>query len=186
MNIPYQNTATDLQDLDSTLTPSEAQGVLIGLWLGGGRASETEWLHELVDEPTSMAMPASLRAVYTQVVDQITTADSFGIDLLLPDDDQPFQIRLAALIEFAQSVLYGYAIAKGPAPQQLSDEVREVFNDLQAISALDDQVDEADQDAEDDEINLQEINDYLSAALIVMYIGMHPPVPANSSTLRQH
>lgn len=186
MNNRYLNTAADLQELGSTLTPSEAQGVLIGLWLGGGRATEAQWLQDLVDEPGALAIPAGLRAVYTQLVNQLTTADSFGIDLLLPDDEQPFEIRLRALVEFAQSVLYGYAMAKGPAPKQLSDEVREVFDDLQAIASLDEQVDDSDRDEADDDINLQEIVDYLSAALIVMYIGMHPPVPVSASTLRPH
>lgn len=186
MNNRYQTVTADLQDLGSSLTPNEAQGILIGLWVGGGRASEVQWLHELVDAPSSLAMPVHLRAVYTQLVEHITTADSFGIELLLPDDDQPFQMRLMALIEFTQSVLYGYSIAQGPAPQLLSPEVREVYDDLQAISVLDDQVDDEARDAEEDEINLQEIVDYLSAALIVMYIGLHPPVPESPATLRQH
>lgn len=186
MNNRYQNTMSDLQELGSTLMPSEAQGVLIGMWLGAGRASESQWLQELVDEPATLAIPANLRALYSDLVNQMTTADSFGLDLLLPDDDAPFQTRLTALIEFSQSVLYGYAVAKGPSPQHLAEDVREVFDDLQAIASLDDQADGSGDDEADDEINLQEIIDYLSAALIVMYIGMHPPVPTTESTLRQH
>lgn len=186
MSNRYQNTTSDLQDLGSNLSPAEAQGVLIGLWLGAGRASESQWLSELVDEPASLAIPANLRTVYADLVEQMTAADSFGIDVLLPDEEHSFVVRLRALIDFAQSILYGYARAEGPNPKQLASDVREVFDDLQAVAGLDDQVDEADRDANDDEINLQEIIDYLSAALIVMYIGMHPPVPATASTLRQH
>ncbi|MHB8920607.1 MAG: UPF0149 family protein [Halothiobacillus sp.] len=185
MSVSYPQLANDLQDMGAILSPSESQGVLIGLWLGGGRASEAEWCTELFDEPAVPAMPASVRALFAQVVEQMTTADNLGLTLVFPDDDESFGDRLFAVIEFAQSVLYGYAVAKGPAVAQLPPEALEVFEDIQAIAQLDSQVDDA-ADAEEDEINLNEIMDYLSAALIVMYISLHPPVPATEASMRQH
>lgn len=185
MPVHYPQLRDDLHDIGAVISPSEAQGTLIGLWLGKGHASESEWLSELTDEVPTNIIPASLKAVYTEVVDQITSADNLGLSLIFPEDDQPFRDRLMALIDFAQSVLYGYAIGKGPDPAQLSPEAKEVFEDVQAIAALDDEVDNT-HDDEEDEINLHEIIDYLSAALIVMYINIHPPVPSGGVASRPH
>jgi|GEM_PF-3486270 len=185
MPVHYPQLRDDLHDIGAVLSPSEAQGTLIGLWLGKGHASESEWLSELSDEASPNIMPASLKAIYTEVIDQITSADNLGLSLIFPEDEQPFRDRLMALIEFAQSVLYGYAVGKGPDPAQLSPEAKEVFEDLQAIAALDDEVDNT-HDDEEDEINLHEIINYLSAALIVMYINIHPPVPSGGTASRPH
>ena len=185
MNVRYAQLADDLADLGALLSPTEAQGVLIGLWLGAGRASQAQWCEELLDEATPQALPASLNALYNAVVEQITTADNLGLTLLLPDDEAPFGDRLFAVIELAQSILYGYTLARGPAVKNLPPEALEVFEDVSAIAALDSHVDPAG-DAEEDEINLNEIADYLSAALIVMYISLHPPVPATAASARPH
>lgn len=184
MSEHYPQLKDDLHDIGAVLSPSEAQGTLIGLWLGKGRASESQWLSELSDEASANILPARLRAMYTEVIDQLTSADNLGLSLVLPEDEQPFGDRLMALIEFAQSVLYGYAVGKGPNLAQLSPEAKEVYEDLQAIAALDDHSDNT-QD-EEDEINLQEIIDYLSAALIVMYINIHPPIPSETAASRPH
>jgi uncharacterized protein YgfB (UPF0149 family) len=185
MSVSYSQLANDLADMGAQLSPSEAQGVLIGLWLGSGRASEAQWCAELQDDAAPQALPASLKAVFNAVVEQITTADNLGLTLVLPDDDARFGDRLFAIIEFAQSILYGYAIARGPATKLMSPEALEVFEDIKAIAELDSQVDPT-ADAEENEINLNEIMDYLSAALIVMYISLHPPVPVTEASQRQH
>lgn len=185
MPVHYPQLRDDLHDIGALLSPSEAQGILIGLWLGKGHASESEWLSELSDETSLHIMPASLKAIYAEVINQITSADNLGLSLIFPEDERPFGDRLMALIEFAQSVLYGYAVGKGPDPAQLSPEAKEVFDDLQAIAALDDEVDHT-HDDEEDEINLHEIINYLSAALIVLYINIHPPVPSDGATSRPH
>lgn len=185
MPVHHPQLRDDLYDIGAVLSPTEAQGTLIGLWLGKGHASESEWLAELSDEASPNIMPASLKAMYAEVIDQITSADNLGLSLVFPEDEQPFRDRLMALIEFAQSVLYGYAVGKGPDSSQLSPEAKEVFEDLQAIAALDDEVDNT-HDEEEDEINLHEIINYLSAALIVMYINIHPPIPSGGAASRPH
>lgn len=185
MPVHYHQLRDDLHDIGSSLSPSEAQGTLIGLWLGKGHASEPQWLSELSDEVSGNPMPASLKGIYTELIDQITSANNLGLSLILPEDEQPFRDRLQALIEFAQSVLYGYAVGEGPDPAQLSPEAQEVFEDIRSVAALDDEVD-ATRDEEEDELNLHEIIDYLSAALIVMYINIHPPVPGGDMPSRPH
>ncbi len=172
----YRRCADALDELGSSLNPSEAQGVLIGLWLGAGHATVAQWLEELTDEPASPAgIDAELLRVFDTLVQELTGADQLGLSFLLPADDAPLPVRLQGLIDLAQSLLYGYARSGGSAPEQLSPEAREVFDDLVSLCGVDAHAEP--DPTEEDEQYLQEITDYLSAALIVLFINRHPPVP---------
>lgn len=186
MSDEYNQVRRDLEDMQALTTPSEAQGILIGMWIGGGPVAQSRWLDELVGEAGSLsahqAVPASLHALYSRLYDQLMAADNLGLDLLLPDDDQPLAKRLQGAIDLAQGILYGYGVENGPPPRALTDEVREVFEDLREIAGLDPTT----SGTEEDEINLQEIVDYLSPALVVMYISLHPPLPTPAASMRKH
>lgn len=175
--IDFVRCADALHALGSSLNPSEAQGLLIGLWLGAGHTTLTQWLEELTDEPVdpNKGTAAELRAVFDAVVHELTGADQLGLSLLLPDDDESLPVRLQGLIDLAQSLLYGYARGGGSAPEQLSAEAREVFDDLVGLCGVDAYAEP--NPTEEDEQYLLEITDYLSAALIVLFINRHPPVP---------
>lgn len=182
MSDEYNQVRRDLDEMEALATPSEAQGILIGMWIGGGPVAEARWLGELIGDEAPMSVPASLHALYSRLYDQLMAADNLGLDLLLPDDEQPLGKRLQGAIELAQGILYGYGIENGPPPRALSDEAREVFGDLREIASLD----PATSGSEEDEVNLQEIVDYLSPALVVMYISLHPPLPTPTASIRKH
>lgn len=182
MTDQYNQVARDLDGLGALATPSEAQGILIGMWIGAGPVAESRWLGELVDEEAPLAVPASLHGLFTHLYEQLTSADNLGLDILIPGDQESLSLRLEALIEFAQGVLYGYGIENGPPPRAMPPEAREVFEDLREIAELDPQAG----DSEEDEVNLHEILGYLSAGLAVMYIALHPPVPAPEPSTRMH
>ena len=175
-SVDYLRCADALADLGSSLNPSEAQGVLLGLWLGAGHATLAQWLEELTEDATDgLAIPAELRQVFDTVVHELTGADQLSLSFLLPDEDTPLPVRLQGLIDLAQSLLYGYARSGGSAPEQLSPEAREVFDDLVSLCGIDAHAEQ--NPTEEDEQYLQEITDYLQAALIVLFINRHPPVP---------
>jgi len=182
MSDEYNQVRRDLDEMEALATPSEAQGVLIGMWIGAGPVSEARWLDELVGGQAPVSVPASVHALYSRLYDQLMAADNLGLDLLLPDDDQPLAKRLQGLIDLAQGALYGYGVENGPPPRALSTEAREVFDDLREIATLDPTT----SGSEEDEFNLQEIVDYLSPALAVMYISLHPPLPTPTASVRKH
>ena len=177
----YQHIQQQLQMINAQPTPAEAQGVLIGLWLGQGPCSLDDWVKELTDEPlTDAEIPRGVTEIFDDFVGCVTTPENLGLNLLFPDEDASLQERAQTLTEFAQAVLYAYAIAGGKPPHALAQEAREVFDDLEQIANLDtQQLDDA-----SDAFNLHEIEQYLSAALLVMYLQLHPPVPDQSSTQR--
>lgn len=178
----YQRLQQALDSIGALANPAEAHGVLIGMWVGGGPAEQSRWLAELVeeDEPPQ-AVPAELAGLYRQFVEQVTTADNLGLDLVLPDDDASPKAQVEGLIDFAQGVLYGYAIENGPARRALADEAREVFDDLGDIAQLDP---ESVGRNEDDAFDIHQIEEYLSSALLVMYLQLHPPVPESAGSQR--
>ncbi|WP_407276579.1 UPF0149 family protein [Halothiobacillus sp. DCM-1] len=179
--LDYPRCHDALAELGSSLNPSEAQGVLIGLWLGAGHATVPEWLDELTESDGStppLSTPPladALRTVFDTLIHELTGADQLGLSFLLPADDEPLPVRLQGLIDLAQSLLYGYARAGGSPPEQLAPEAREVFDDLVSLCNIDALAEP--ESTEEDEQYLQDITDYLSAALIVLFINRHPPVP---------
>ncbi len=179
----YNRIQQALDAIGSVANPSEAQGVLVGMWIGGGPTDQSRWIHELIeaDEDEPMPdIPADLAALYRHFVEQVTGADNLGLDLVLPPEDASLKEQVEGLVDFAQGVLYGYAIENGPARRALSDEAREVFDDLGDIAQLDTESVKT----EDDAFDLHQIEEYLSSALLVMYLQLHPPVPESAGSRR--
>jgi hypothetical protein len=176
----YERIRQALQEIGAMANPSEAQGVLVGMWIASGPVEEARWIRELVDDDEIPATPGDLSDMYRHFVEQVTTADNLGLDLVLPPEDSPLSEQVGGLVEFAQGVLYGYAIENGPPRRALKDEAREVFDDLGDIAQLDTESVKT----EDDAFDLHQIQEYLSSALLVMYLQLHPPVPETSGSQR--
>ncbi|TKA88785.1 UPF0149 family protein [Guyparkeria sp. SB14A] len=177
----YQRFQQALDSIGALANPAEAHGVLIGMWIGGGPAEESRWLAELVEEDQPpQAPPTALSELYQRLVEQVTTADNLGLDLVLPDEETSLKTQVEGLIDFAQGVLYGYAIENGPARRALGDDAREVFDDLGDIAQLDPESVKT----EDDAFDIHQIEEYLSSALLVMYLQLHPPIPETAGSQR--
>ncbi|WP_410474874.1 UPF0149 family protein [Guyparkeria sp. TX1] len=177
----YQRLQQALDSIGALANPAEAHGVLIGMWIGGGPAEESRWLAELVEEDQPpQAPPSALSELYQRLVEQVTTADNLGLDLVLPDEEASLKTQVEGLIDFAQGVLYGYAIENGPARRALEDDAREVFDDLGDIAQLDPESVKT----EDDAFDIHQIEEYLSSALLVMYLQLHPPIPETAGSQR--
>ncbi|HHQ68725.1 MAG TPA: hypothetical protein ENM98_00235 [Halothiobacillaceae bacterium] len=177
----YQHIQQQFHTINAQPTPAEAQGVLIGMWLGQGPCSLHDWVRELTDVPlTDEEIPRDVHDIFEDFVSCTTTADNLGLNLLLPDESFPLNERVRTLTEFAQAVLYGYAISGGKPPHALDEQSKEVFDDLEQIANLDTE----NLDDSEDEFNLHEIEQYLSSALLVMYLQLHPPVPETNGATR--
>ncbi|HSH83819.1 MAG TPA: UPF0149 family protein [Guyparkeria sp.] len=177
----YQQIQRALDSIGALANPAEAQGVLIGMWIGGGPVDQSRWLIELVEEEEEpQEVPAELSGLYRRFVEQVTTADNLGLDLMLPGSEASLQAQAEGLIDFSQAVLYGYAIENGPARRALSSEALEVFDDLGDIALLDPESVKVDDDAFD----IHQIQQYLSSALLVMYLQLHPPAPESAGSQR--
>jgi hypothetical protein len=99
-------------------------------------------------------------------------ADGFNLLMLLPDDDVDIGERAGSLGRWCLGFLTGFGAARG----KLSGDGRETLEDLEKISQIDDEGLEADEDSEQDMMQLVE---YVRMAAIMLYTEVHTPGEAD-------
>ena len=165
--------------------PSELHGVLCGRLAAGARINEPEWLTMVCEH---MGLPESgaddsedlapiMNRAYEQTLEFLKSAD-MSFHPLLPDDDYAIEQRLEALVSWVRGFLEGMALAAGEFLGQAPDEIRELIEDLVAISQLSD-----DEDADDEsEQQLLEITEYVRLGALAVFTEFNAPEkPASES-----
>ncbi len=169
--------------------PSELHGGLCGRLAAGGRLNQQQWL-AVVCEHMGLApetveqgdeVPAELQEfmaqAYQQTLDQLK-ANDMGFEPLLPDDDYAFEQRLQALAAWVRGFLEGMALVAGEQLGQAPDEIRELIEDMVAIS----QVEESGEADEASEVQLSDITEYVRLGVISVYTEFNPPEKPSPST----
>ena len=143
--------------------PSELHGALCGRLAAGARMEEQEWLamvcehmglgEKAMEESEDLA--PFMYSAYEQTLQQFQSSD-MDFHLLLPDDDYAMDQRLEALVTWVRGFLEGMALAAGESLGQAPDEIRELIEDMVAISQLSEE-EEADDESEQ---QLLEITEY--------------------------
>ncbi|MDX1458318.1 MAG: UPF0149 family protein [Marinobacter sp.] len=166
--------------------PSELHGALCGRLAAGGRLADREWL-ALVCEHMGLPEAATEEAeslvsfmaeAYTSTLEGLKAAD-MSFQPLLPDDDYELAQRLQALSAWIRGFLEGMALEAGSALGSAPTEIRELIEDLVAIS----QVSEAEDDGEDSEHQLLEITEYVRLGALAVFTEYNPPEPPASETV---
>jgi hypothetical protein len=162
--------------------PSELHGGLCGRLAAGARLQQQQWL-EVVCEHIGIApetleqgeelpaeLPEFMEDVYRQTLEQLRAAD-MAFQPLLPEDDYAFEQRLQALAAWVRGFLEGMALAAGEKLGEAPDEIRELIEDMVAIS----QVEEADDGDETAEVQLNDITEYVRLGVISVFTEFNPP-----------
>src|SRR5690554_8039830 len=84
---------------------------------------------------------------------------------LLPDDDYALDQRLEALVAWVRGFLEGMALAAGASLGQAPDEIRELIEDMVAIS----QLSEDEESDEESEQQLLEITEYIRLGALAVF-----------------
>ncbi len=168
--------------------PSELHGGLCGRLAAGARLDQSQWL-EVVCEHIGIAadalagddsLPPELAAFmdesYHRTLDQLRAAD-LAFELLLPEDDYAFDQRLQALSAWVRGFLEGMALAAGQRLGEAPEDIRELIEDLVAIS----QVEEAGEGDEASEVQLIDITEYVRLGVISIFTEFNPPEQKPSS-----
>lgn len=158
---------------------SEIHGTLTGLICSGLAFESSDYFGIISDcyhngEPLPGEVKDLLKVVYSEVWQTILD-DSFGFQLMLPDDDDSIGERSNALSAWVQGFNLGFGLQHKDMPVT-SEEVKEVIADFAEIANLSDEVDE-------DEASEQayfEIAEYvrISSLLIFSELG-EPPVDSS-------
>lgn len=165
--------------------PSELHGVLCGRLSAGSRIEKPEWMAMVCEH---MGLPESaveesddlapfMNKAYDQSLELLKSAD-MSFHPLLPDDDYAIEQRLEALVAWVRGFLEGMALSAGESLGQAPEEIRELIEDMVAISQLSE-----DEDADDEsEQQLLEITEYIRLGALAVFTEFNAPEkPASQS-----
>jgi len=150
--IDYYSIDDSLQDDGLPYSPAELHGHLVGRFLFGvGAFSFESWLRELQSdmEDSGDLRSAQSGVILAQICAEVMKSlqqKADTLSLMLPDDDVDIRDRLEALAHWINGFMVGLAFG-GLRVEDLDKELREAFDDLRAISAVDLEV-EAGEDSE--------------------------------------
>lgn len=168
--------------------PSELHGVLCGCFAAGGRMQEKECA-AVVCEHIGLA-PAALEespelavfaaGIYRHALAQLRSMD-MSFQPLLPDDDYAIEQRLEALIAWVRGFLAGMALAAGESLGEAPEEIRELMEDMVAISQLSDEEDAS----EENDQQLVQVTEYVRLGALAVFTEFNEPeqTPGKASTL---
>ncbi|MBM3110831.1 YecA family protein [Pseudomonas sp. P66] len=179
-NSPYTAFATLLTSNGHPVSPAELHGLLLGRSCAGAGFDAEAWLadaaHLLENDPADNVRNALIGL--QEMVKGELAGDDITIVLLLPGDDEALTDRAAALGEWCKGFLYGFGL--NSAGVTLSTEAKEVLQDLDAIS----QVQDALEESEDGESDYMEVMEYLRVAPLLLYTELAKSVePAAKPSL---
>lgn len=169
--------------------PSELHGVLCGRLAAGSRIKEPDWLSMVCEH---MGLPESaaddsddlapfMNKAYEQTLALLKSTD-MSFHPLLPDDDYAIEQRLEALVAWVRGFLEGMALSAGEALGQAPDEIRELIEDMVAISQLAD-----DEEASDEsEQQLLEITEYIRLGALAVFTEFNAPERPETSSPTLH
>ena len=193
MSTPSTNTPLDFASMQAIITSenvqahaSELHGVLSGLVCAGFEFEDTSYiamLNDLFNEGDNFPNPvkSALKKMYSELWSNILD-DSYGFNLLLPDDDDSMAERGNALSIWVQGFNLGFGLQQKDKPV-LSEEVKEVLTDFGEIANLSDEMDED----EDTEQAFFEISEYVRISALLCFSELAtPPLIASDSNKTVH
>jgi len=144
----YSNIALSQGALNS---PSAMQGWLMGYVATGARLDKTQWLQESADylglpNPWSDKSKLPILGFYQDELKRIQSED-MNYQLLLPDDDEEFTVRMQAFADWAKGFLDGFGASGRVNESSVDEEVMEILRHYDAFSYGIEE-DEIDEDSE--------------------------------------
>ena len=147
MDTAYARLAQGLQDSPLNVSPAEAHGLLCGLLCLGVPDAEERWAREVLgaearpdpvaddDELGLEDLPSALRLLARETRAQFA-ADDLALFLVLPAEEASLRERAEGIYDWTRGLLLGLGLA-GLKAEALSDQGRELLDDLLAITRLD-------------------------------------------------
>ena len=168
--------------------PSELHGVLCGRLAAGTRIEEQQWLAMVCEHMglADQAMEESddlapfMYGAYEKPAQLQSSEMTF--EPLLPDDDYAIEQRLEALIAWVRGFLEGMALAAGASLGQAPDEIRELIEDMVAIS----QLSEDEESDDESEQQLLEITEYVRLGALAVFTEFNEPEKPAGATPTLH
>lgn len=167
--------------------PAEAHGSLAGALCATDGYGVEDWLAEILPEGTVPEETAvlSLRDLY-EATRAALTDTQMQFDLLIPDDDEPIELRAEALTLWCNGFVYGLGSGGAPDPERLPGDAGEIVRDLAQIMRAG--VDER-EGIEANELALAELVEFVRVGVQVVFeeLGaLRQPPPARPPRPQLH
>lgn len=168
----FDDFADHLLEQGVQVSPSQLHGCVSGL-LGAGASAEPEYGLDALEQSLSLQMHGEFaeRVMQLYAFTELALRDqAFGFQPLLPDDDEDLALRTAALANWCEGFLAGFAYQVAAADSRasvLSQDAGEVLTDIAAMAQAVTTDEESEDDAEDSYCELVE---YLRVAVVNIFL----------------
>jgi uncharacterized protein YgfB (UPF0149 family) len=176
LQVTFAEVVRVLEGLGSSVPAAEAHGCLCGALCTTPHYPMERWLEEIIpdeDRRNDDDSQQALRLLYADTLNALR-GDEMDVELLLPDDDIPLEIRAGALSQWCQGFLYGFGTVQRPESQELPDSVSEILGDLTHIGRASVEFD-GDGTEETEEEAYAEVVEYVRVGVQLIHDELVPP-----------
>ncbi len=173
-----------LFNVDAALGATESHGALCGMLCAQGATEASQWMLYVLGEheETSKLLQQTgkkLLQIHQISVEQMNDTDA-EFELMLPDDDEPLEMRVEALGVWCQGFVYGLAVGGITEDTVLPEDSKELIRDILEISragyVADNEAELAtdEEDSEEDEVAFMEVSEYVRMGILLIYEEVQP------------
>jgi uncharacterized protein YgfB (UPF0149 family) len=180
--LTYDELQKLLDENQLLITVAEVQGLLMGFYSAGLSFDDTSWKKQLVKQlATQESIPSSIDSELIKintVLCEMITANIFGLELLLPDDNSTTVARGEALGYWCQGFLLGY-MQLTENKEESDEDVADSLADMEEISNIDlDSIG----NSEADEKSIFELTEHIKvAAQLIHSVNGQSPASADET-----
>jgi hypothetical protein len=162
--------------VDATMAAAEAHGALCGMLCARGSVELSSWLSHVLGAAQRgdnlHELARELAQLHSATLEQLNDAVA-DFHLLLPDDEDSLEQRVAALASWCQGYVYGLAAGGISAETELPADSRELLVDFIEISraGMDGSLGD---DEEADELAFVEISEYVRTGVLLINEELQP------------
>lgn len=173
-----------LFNVDAALGATESHGALCGMLCAQGTTEASQWMLCVLGEheETSNALQQAgkkLLQIHQISVEQMNDTEA-DFELMLPDDDEPLEMRIEALGAWCQGFVYGLAVGGIKEDTELPEDSKELITDILEISragyVADNEAELATDEgsSEEDEVAFMEVSEYVRMGVLLIYEELQP------------
>lgn len=161
-------------------SPAFIQGMLIGLLCGDSDIQEAVWIKKLIEEAQIKSVKESFLKVLDEVFQETNkgmNGSGFELNLCIPDDSESLVFRAAMLGQLCEGVLYGLGLigTLNEAENEISKEVRELFDDFGQISRIDiSSLSDSKEVTDAEESDFMELVEFVRVGILTMNEELNP------------
>jgi len=173
-----------LFNVDAALGATESHGALCGMLCAQGATEASQWMLCVLGKHEESSKMLQLTGKKLLQIHQIAVAQMNDTDadfeLMLPDDDEPLEMRVEALGAWCQGFVYGLAIGGIKEDTALPEDSKELIKDILEISragyVADNEAELAtdEEGSEEDEVAFMEVSEYVRMGILLIYEELQP------------